>query len=151
MTGPYLYDEEPAPLHTGTPRRRHALIVAVLLGTVLVAVGMVVALPLVRGSAAEQSREVVTVFLAALDAGDTRTAHDLLCAQERARVPAGQVAEVYLRPGTGRVVGTEDGEADGTPVERVTVRWTDGGTSTTSELLVVSESGARICGQSAAG
>ena len=71
-TGPFLYDDEPAPLHTGTPRRRPGLVIGLLLGTVLVAVGMVAALYLVRGSPAEQSEEAVGVFLAALDRGGRR-------------------------------------------------------------------------------
>ena len=90
-TGPFLYDDGPPPLHTGTPRRRPWLVIGLLLGTVLVAVGMVAALYLVRGSPAEQSEEAVGVFLAALDQGDGETAHALLCAEVRDRTDAGKV------------------------------------------------------------
>ena len=41
MTGPYLYDEGPEALHTGTPRRRNGLILAVFGATLAVGVGMV--------------------------------------------------------------------------------------------------------------
>ena len=65
--GPFLYEDGPEPLHTGSPRRSGKLLVLVFGATALVAVLMVVLLPLVKGSAGDQSREVVQVFLAALD------------------------------------------------------------------------------------
>ena len=40
--GRYLYDDGPAPLHTGTPRAARGLILAILGGTVAVAVAMAV-------------------------------------------------------------------------------------------------------------
>jgi hypothetical protein len=127
--GPYLYDDDPAPLHTGTPRPARALILAVIGGTVAVAVGMAVGLPLVKGSPEEQAREVTGVFLAALAQDDVETAHGLLCAEG----------------GTGEIRSAIADEADGAPVQRVEVAWSDGSTST---LTVVSEQGARVCGTS---
>ncbi len=144
--GPYLYDDDPAPLHTGTPRPARALILAVIGGTVAVAVGMAVGLPLVKGSPEEQAREVSGVFLSALAQDDVETAYGLLCAEERARVAPGAVAIEYAAGGTGRIAGTIADELDGEPVQRVEVAWNDGSTST---LTVVSEQGARVCGTSA--
>jgi hypothetical protein len=145
-TGPYLYDDDPAPLHTGTPRPARALILAVIGGTVAVAVGMAVGLPLVKGSPAEQAREVTGVFLAALDQDDLETAYGLLCAEERARLAPQAVPAEYAAGGSGEIAGTIGDEVDGAPVQRVEVAWSDGSTST---LTVVSEQGARVCGTSA--
>ena len=142
-SGPYLYDDDPAPLHTGTPRPARALILAVIGGTVAVAVGMAVGLPLVKGSPEEQAREVSGVFLAALAQDDVETAYSLLCAEERARVAPEAVATEYAAGGTGRIAGTIADELDGEPVQRVEVVWSDGSTSV---LTVVSEQGARVCG-----
>ena len=144
--GPYLYDDDPAPLHTGTPRPARALILAVIGGTVAVAVGMAVGLPLVKGSPEEQAREVTGVFLAALAQDDVETAHGLLCAEERARVAPETLATEYAPGGTGEITGTIADEVDGAPVQRVEVAWSDGSTST---LTVVSEQGSRVCGTSA--
>ncbi|MGY1644205.1 hypothetical protein ACI782_24120 [Geodermatophilus sp. SYSU D00703] len=144
--GPYLYDDDPAPLHTGTPRSARGLILAILGGTVLVAVAMALGLPLVKGSPEEQSREVTGVFLDALAADDVETAYGLLCDVERARLAPEEVPGVYATGGDGEVVGTTEGEQDGEPVQRVDVQWTDGSTTT---LTVVSEDGARVCGTSA--
>src|SRR4029453_12086602 len=129
MSGPYLYDDDPMPLHTGTPRRRHGLLLALLVGTVLVAVGMVAAMYLVRGSPDEQAREVVGVFLAALEQDDTETAHGLLCEDERARLQPGDVAQEYLGAGPGAIVGTEKAELDGGAVQDVWVLWEKGAES----------------------
>jgi hypothetical protein len=150
-TGPYLYDDGPAPLHTGTPRSRKGLLVGLLGGTVAVAVAAVVALPLITGSASDQAKQSAGVFLAALAQQDTETAYGLLCADERARLAPGDVAAAYQQPGQGRVVGAARADRNGVTAERVEVRWTDGGTTTTSYLTVVNESGAHICGTSAAG
>ena len=146
-TGPYLYDDDPAPLHTGTPRPARALILAVIGGTVAVAVGMAVGLPLVKGSPEEQAREVSGVFLSALAQDDVETAYGLLCAEERARVSPGAVSTEYAAGGTGRIAGTIADELDGEPVQRVEVAWSDGSTSV---LTVVSEQGARVCGTATA-
>jgi hypothetical protein len=147
-TGPFLYDDEPAPLHTGTPRRRNGLVLALLLGTVLVAVGMVAALYLVRGSPAEQSEEAVGVFLAALGKGDGETAHSLLCAEVRAQTDEGEVPAEYAPALPARVVGSEGAEVDGAAVVEVEVRGADGGTTS---FVVLNEDGPRLCGVSSTG
>src|SRR4051812_3247918 len=142
--GPYLYDDAPEPLHTGTPRRRGWLILAILAGTVVLAVASVVLLPLVKGSPATQSTQAVTVFLAALRQGDTETAYQLLCDAERVRVRPEQVATEYRAgPGTGHVVRSVGTTADGDPAQRVTVRWSDG---ETTRFTVINEGGPHICG-----
>jgi hypothetical protein len=144
--GPHLYDDDPAPLHTGTPRAARGLILAILGGTVAVAVGMAVGLPLVKGTPEEQAREVTGVFLEALAQDDVETAHQLLCGAERARLAPELVAGEYAPGGHGEISGTTAGQVDGEPVQRVEVGWSDGSTST---LTVVSEDGARVCGASA--
>lgn len=151
MSGPYLYDDGPAPLHTGTPRSRKGLLIGILAGTVAVAVAAVVALPLFTGSAEKQASQSAGVFVAALQQGDTETAYGLLCDDERARLQPAEVAAAYLRPGTGTVAGVSDAELGGRPAERVEVRWTDGGAVSNSYLTVINESGAHVCGTSAAG
>jgi hypothetical protein len=143
--GPYLYDDDPAPLHTGTPRPARALILAVIGGTVAVAVGMAVGLPLVKGSPEEQAREVTGVFLAALAQDDLETAHGLLCDEERIRLVPQALPTEYAAGGSGEITGTIADEVDGAPVQRVEVAWSDGSTST---LTVVSEQGSRVCGTS---
>ena len=151
MTGPHLYDEDPEPLHTGTPRTRNGLILGVLGGTVAVAVAAVVALPLVKGSGEDQAREVVGVFFAALDAGDTETAGGLLCESERDRGDAEEVAAGYVQPGTAEIADVTPGEVDGTDVQRVLVRWDDGAAGTGTTVTVVLEDGPRVCGSTPAG
>jgi hypothetical protein len=156
MTGPYLYDEGPERLHTGTPRNRNGLILGVFGGTVALGVAMVALLPLVKGSGEEQAREVVGVFTAALAADDLETAGDLLCEAERARADRegltdGEVAEGYLRPGRAEVVGVEPGELEGADSQEVRVRWDDGGAGTETTIAVVLEDGPRVCGTSTAG
>jgi hypothetical protein len=141
--GPYLYDEGPFSPHTGTPRSRNGVIVAVLLGTVALAVVAVIAFVLVRGTPGEQAEEAVGVFLAALDAGDVETAHELLCTDERARVPAEGVAGEYGVEDGGEVVGAREVEVDGRVAQRVEVRWADG---SASALVVIAEDGPHICG-----
>ena len=140
--GPLLYDEDPETPFTGTPRNRRGLLVALGLGTVLVAVAAVVAMVLIRGTADEQATEAAGVFFAALQKDDLETAYGLLCADERARLQPEDVAGAYVHEGTPEVVGSSDGD-DG--AQLVEVRWSD----TTTELTVVSEQGAHICGTSA--
>ncbi len=139
MTGPFLYDDGPAPLHTGAPRRSGKILVLVFGGTVLFAVLMVVLTLVLRGTGSEQAKEVSGVFLAALAADDTETAYGLLCQDERIRLSPEEVADEYLAEGDPRL-GTvrEDGEARLVPVE-----WSGG---TTSELTVIGEDGLRVCG-----
>jgi hypothetical protein len=144
MTGPFLYDDDPAPLHTGTPRRATGPLLWIFGGTVAFAVLMVVLMTVVRGSGEEQAREVAGVFVAALQQGDTETAHELLCQAERVRLTPDEVAGAYLGEGTGEV-GAVRGDGD---ARRVPVQWSDG---TTSELTVVGEDGPRVCGVTAAG
>jgi hypothetical protein len=137
--GPFLYDEGPAPLHTGAPRRSGKILVLVFGGTVLFAVVMVGLALVLRGSGSDQAREVSGVFLAALAADDTETAYGLLCQEERIRLSPEEVAGEYLARGDPRL-GTvrKDGDARLVPVE-----WSGG---TTSELTVIGEDGLRICG-----
>ena len=143
-TGPFLYDDDPAPLHTGTPRRRHALLLAIFGGTVAFAVLMVVLTTVVKGSGEEQAQEVAGVFLKALAQDDTQTAHELLCQEERVRLSPEEVAGAYLRAGTPELGPVrDDGDARLVPVQ-----WSDG---TTTELTVIGENGPRVCGVSAAG
>jgi hypothetical protein len=142
-TGPFLYDDDPAPLHTGTPRRRPGLVVALLLGTSLLAVAMVAGLYLFRGSPTEQSEEAVGVFVTALDRGDDETAYQLLCGEVRAGLEAAEVPAEYRPALPARVIGSEKTEVDGTSVVEVRVRGADGATTT---FTVLSEDGPRLCG-----
>jgi hypothetical protein len=137
--GPFLYDDGPAPLHTGTPRRSGKILVLIFGGTVVLAVLMVVATLTLKGTGADQAKEVSGVFLAALEADDTETAYDLLCQEERIRLSPEQVAGEYLAEGDPRL-GTvrESGDNRLVPVE-----WSDG---TTTELTVVGEDGLKVCG-----
>ena len=149
--GPYLYDDGPEPLHTAPGRRRGPLLVLIILGTVLLAIAAVVALPLIKGSAGEQSTQAVQVFFAALHQNDTDTAYSLLCADERARLTPDQVAGAYQKTGTPTVATATDTERNGSPAERVTVRWTDGDAVTRTFLTVINEDGAHICGTTTTG
>jgi hypothetical protein len=142
--GPFLYEEGPEPLHTGTPRRSGKILVLVFAATVVVAVLMAVLLPLVKGSPEDQAREVATVFLAALDKGDTETAFGLLCEDERARLAPGDIGAAYLAgDGVGRVVSVED--AGGKPSRDVDVAWPGG---ERARFVVVNSDGPHICGTS---
>lgn len=141
----YLYDDDPQPLHAGPGRSRKGLLLALGVGTVAVAVGAVVALPLLQGDASEQAGEVADVFSRALAAGDAETAWGLLCEDEQNRLPPADVAGEYLRPGTPTVGTPERGQGE-ERTELVPVSWDDGGSVTTVELTVVPEDGARVCG-----
>jgi hypothetical protein len=140
--GPLLYDEGPESLHTGAPRRLRGLLTALLLGTVVVALLMVVLLPLVTGSATKQAQQVTTVFLKALAAKDTETAYGLLCDSERSRLKPGDVAAAYLGTTPGTVTGAAETKRNGDTVETVDVRWAD---SSVSRYTLVNQSGPRIC------
>ena len=138
-TGPFLYDDDPEPLHTGAPQRSGKILVLIFGGTVLVAFAVVLLSIALRGTAGEQATEVTGVFLAALRADDTETAHALLCEDERARLAPGDVADEYLREGDPELGEPgRDGDA-----RLVPVRWSGG---TTVELTVIGEDGLRICG-----
>jgi hypothetical protein len=139
MSGPYLYDEGPAPLHTGTPRRANGVLLWIFGGTAAFAVLMVVLTLALKGSGEEQAEEVAGVFLAALAQDDTETAHELLCQDERIRLSPDEVAGAYLGEGAVELGPVrKDGDA-----RLVAVRWSDG---TTSELTVIGEDGLRVCG-----
>ncbi|GHE13465.1 Rv0361 family membrane protein [Klenkia taihuensis] len=143
----YLYDDDPQPLHAGPGRSRRGLLVALGVGTVAVAVGAVVALPLLQGTGSEQATQVADVFSRALAAGDAETAWGLLCEDEQDRLAPGDVAGEYLRPGTPTVGAPVRGTGD-ERTEQVPVSWDDGGAVTTVELTVVPEDGAKVCGLS---
>jgi hypothetical protein len=137
--GPYLYDDDPAPLHTGTPRNRNWSIVVLLVLTVLLAVGTVVGMYAFRGSPADEAEERARVFVAALAADDTETASALLCEDERG---VGTL-DPYAGLAGGAVGQAAEAEVDGDLVQVVPVRTSDG---TTAQLVLVPEGGPRICG-----
>ena len=142
--GPFLYDDGPAPLHTGAPRRSGKILVLVFGGTVVFALLMVVLAVVVRGTGSDRAEEVSGVFLAALAADDTETAYGLLCQDERGRLSQDEVLGEYLAggdPELGEV--RRDGDA-----RLVPVTWSDG---TTSELTVIGEEGVKVCGTTPAG
>ena len=149
--GPFLYDDDPAPLHTGEARNRNGLIVALLGGTVLFAVLMVGGMTLIKGSGAGQAKDVAGVFTASLSQGDLVTAYGLICDSERGRITPDQLAGDYLQPGTPTVGDAQRVEVDGSPTEVVTVRWNDAGAVTTTEITVVPEGGTKVCGTRLAG
>jgi hypothetical protein len=140
--GPFLYDEGPESLHTGTPRSRRGLLACIGIATVAVAILMVVLLPLVTGSATKQATQVTTVFLRSLAAGDTETAYGLLCDTERQRLAPDKIAGAYLRATPGTVSGATESKQGGTTTELVDVRWADG---SASRYTLVNQSGPRIC------
>jgi hypothetical protein len=142
-TGPFLYDDDPAPLHTGTPRSGKGLVVLLFGGTAVLAVLLVVLMPLLKGSPEEQATEAAGVFVAALAAGDVETAYGLLCEDERDRVAVGDLEDEYAGSGTASVIGAEEVAVDGEPTYEVTVRWSGGGTDV---LSVINEDGASVCG-----
>jgi hypothetical protein len=146
--GPYLYDDGPSSLHTGTPRRRRGLLLALFGATIVVAVLMVVTLPLIKGTPAKQARDTVGVFLRALAAHDSTTTHQMLCTAEQTRVPAADVAGTYGGALPGRVVGSTESRNGGTTVERVDVRWADGHTT---RISVIGENGPHLCGATPGG
>ena len=127
-TGPFLYDDDPAPLHTGTPRRRQGCSSWSSAAPSLVAVLMVGAPAVVKGSPEEQAREVAGVFLAALDKGDIETAYGLLCEDERAATSPDEVGRRYLGPadGAGRSWAWRRPRSTATRRRRCTVDWADG-------------------------
>ena len=146
--GPFLYDDGPAPLHTGTPRRSGKLLVLVFGATILVAVLLAVVMPLVKGSPEDQAREVTGVFLAALENDDTETAYGLLCEDERARLAPEDIAAEYTEgEGTGTVVSVEEAELDGAPSREVGIEWPEGGQA---RFVVVNSDGPHVCGISSA-
>ena len=148
-TGPFLYDDDPAPLHTGEPRQRKGLLIALFGSTGLIAVLMVGGMLFFKGSGEDQAREVATVFTAALSQGDVGTAYELLCDDERGRLLPDELADAYLQDGTPAVIGATAAEYDDGPAQRVGVRWGEGAGAVTTEVLVVPEGGTKVCGTSA--
>ncbi|RBY94788.1 hypothetical protein DQ244_05845 [Blastococcus sp. TBT05-19] len=141
--GPFLYDDGPAPLHTGTPRSAKTWIVAGIVGIVLLSGAMVGFLYLLKGSPQEQATQAAEVFVASMSDGDTETAYQMLCEDERNRLEPGEVAGEYLGTGVGEVGEVRDDDVEGAAVQLVAVGWDDG---TTTELRVLNEDGPRICG-----
>ena len=148
MSGPFLYDDGPAPLHTGTPRSRQGWLIGATVGIAVLAVAMVGFLYLLKGSPAEQATQSAEVFVASLSDGDTETAHQLLCEDERARLEPDEVAGEYLGAVPGEVGAVREDEVEGAAVQLVAVSWADGATT---ELRVLNEDGPRVCGISTAG
>ncbi len=140
--GPYLYDVDPAPLHTGAPRNRNWSIVVLLALTVLLAIGTVVGMYFFRGTPTDEGQQVAGVFVAALAADDVETAHGLLCEDERARLAPEDVPEEYGPAPAELGTATVERE-DGEPVQVLPVTWADG---TTGELRLIPEGGPRVCG-----
>jgi hypothetical protein len=138
-SGPFLYDDDPAPLHTGAPQRSGKIMVFILLGTVVAAFLAVWGSVALRGTPGEQATEVTGVFLAALAADDTETAHALLCEDERARLAPDEIAAAYVGAGS-----PELGEPGRDGDKRlVPVTWDDG---TTETFTVIGQDGLRVCG-----
>ena len=150
-TGPFLYDDDPMPLHTGTGRNRNGTLIALIGATVLVAVLAVGGMVWFQGTPSHQAEEVAGVFTKALAAGDTETAYGLICDAERGRITPDQLAGDYLHPGTPTVTGTRAARVDGAPVRYVQVRWDDAGSVVSTELTVVPEGGTKVCGTTPAG
>ena len=140
--GPFLYDDGPESPHTAAPRNRNGLLLAIMLGTVLVGLAMVLLIPVVKGTAEEQSTAVVNAFYAALHDGDLDSAEQFLCVAEQDRLAGADPTPDYLLGSDPEVTGT----ADGDDAQEVTVQWADGGTAT---VTVVNENGAHVCGISA--
>jgi hypothetical protein len=143
MSGPYLYDDDPAPLHTGTPRNRNWSILILLGLTVLLAIGTVVGMVVFRGSPADEAEERARVFVAALAADDVETASALLCEEDRSEGTAEEVLDAYTSLAGGTVGQATEEEVDGDLVQVVPVQASDG---TTAELVLVPQGGPRVCG-----
>jgi len=142
MTGPYLYDDQPEPLHTGAPRGRNWSIVVILVLTVLAAVGTVVGMYVFRGSPAEEAEERAGVFVAALAADDVETASGLLCEEARQGVSGEEALEHYTGVAGGTVGRAREVDVDGEPAQIVPVEQHDG---TTTELVLIPEGGPKVC------
>jgi len=143
-TGPYLYDDGPAPLHTGTPRSRNGLIIGLLVGTVVAALAMVGAMILVSGTSSDQAENTASVFAQAVTADDSETAYGLLCDDERARLSPAQTMTTYAHAGTPKVTGSREAGSDARRL--VSVRWSGAGGGATTHLVVVPEGGGKVCG-----
>jgi hypothetical protein len=142
-TGPYLYDEGPEAIHTGTGRRRRGLLTLIFLGAAVLAILAVVLLSVLNGTATGKAKEVTGVFLKAMAAKDLETAYGLLCDSERQRLRPDQVAGAYLGATPGTVGRAAEVTRNGTTFETVDVRWADG---RTSRYTLANQSGPHICG-----
>ncbi len=143
--GPFLYDDDPQPLHAGAGRSRKGLLLAIGGGTVAVAVAAVFSLNALQGSPEEQVEQVADVFTRALVAGDSETSWGLLCDSEQARLDPDQVAGAYLQAGTPDVGTATETELDGVQARLVPVRWDDDGAVTETDLTLVAEDGPKVC------
>ena len=123
--GPFLYDDDPAPLHTGVPQRSGKWLVLILGGTLLAAVLIVFLGVVIRGTGSEQATEVTGVYGAADDRyvpDWARTASaDALAA--RFGAPADYAAE--LRTAAGLPLAPEAGAPDLGPTrwEEIVAGW----------------------------
>jgi len=142
-TGPYLYDEGPEAIHTGTGRRRRGLLTLIFLGATILAILAVIVLTVFNGTATGKAKEVTGVFLKAMAAKDLETGYGLLCDSERQRLKPGQVAGAYLGATPGTVGKAAEITRNGTTTETVDVRWADG---RTSRYTLVNQDGPHICG-----
>jgi hypothetical protein len=140
--GPYLYDDDPEPLHTGTPHTRNWSIVVLLALTVLLAVGTVIGMFVFRGSPSDEAQERAHVFLAALAADDSETASALLCEKAGEGKTADQALEPYAGLSSGTDGKARQAEVDGKPVVIVPVE----GVGASTELVLVPEGGPKVCG-----
>jgi len=141
--GPYLYDDDPAPLHTGTPRNRNWTIIVLLGLTVLLAVATVVGMFVFRGSPEDEATQVAGVFVAALAAGDDETASGLLCEDlTPGDTAAADALEPYRGLAGGRAGEAQEEQTDDGPVMVVPVRSADAD----AELVLVPEGGPKVCG-----
>ncbi|WP_029429661.1 hypothetical protein [Blastococcus sp. URHD0036] len=141
--GPFLYDDEPEPLHTAPPRNRNGLLLGIMLATIVVGVAMVLLMPVVKGTPGERADAAVTVFYASLGDGDLDTATQMLCTSERDRLGERDPAEDYVLGRDPEITGSGEVEVDGDRLRTVTVRWDDDSTST---ITIRAEDGPRICG-----
>ncbi|KQS66223.1 hypothetical protein [Modestobacter sp. Leaf380] len=143
--GPFLYDDDPQPLHAGAGRPRKGLLLALGGGTLAVALVAVFSLNALQGSPEEQVEQVADVFTRALVAGDDETAWGLLCNAEQERLQPAEVAGDYLQAGTPDVGTATETELDGVDARLVPVRWDDDGAVTETELTLVAEDGPKVC------
>ena len=141
--GPYLYDDNPEPLHTGTGRNRNWTIILLLGLTVLLAVGTIVGMYVFRGSPEDEAKQVAGVFVAALAAGDDETASGLLCEELSPTPEAGVEALEPYRATAGGTVGVPQEEQTGDGLIMVVPVRSDAGET---ELVLVPEGGPRVCG-----
>jgi hypothetical protein len=140
--GPYLYDDNPEPLHTGTGRNRNWSIIVLLGLTVLLAVATVVGIYVFRGSPTDEAQERAHVFLAALAADDSETAAALLCEKARDGRTDDEALEPYAALSSATEGKAREVQENGKPVVIVPVE----GAGASTELVLVPEGGPKVCG-----